>query len=170
MTLRRSVAMIALFTLAGTGMARADWLDGAWSEESARTNGNPAVSISADTVHVVLPAASLRQAYEEGFTTAQALQEFLDRHGQRCSQLLDLNVPHPDLNVALSLQGPASFEDIPDGDAVLTALQHAGPGYQTDDGIALLFAVSPVKFEYRLNYTPTRHVRCVAPAADEATS
>ena len=117
----------------------------------------------------MLPAASLLQAYEEGFTAERALHDFLDRHGQRCSQLIDLNVPHPDLKVALSLQGRASFEDVAERDVVLAALEDAKTSYQAGD-IPVLFAVSPVQFEYRINYVPSRQVRCITPEEAEPTS
>jgi hypothetical protein len=169
MKLRQSMAVpiVAMFTVVGTGMARAGWLDGAWSEGSARRNGHPAVSMSADAVYIVLPAASLHQAYQEGLTTQQALSAFLDQYGQRCSDLIDLNVPHANLRTMLSLQGSARFEEIAEGDAALAAAEKA---HEPDAGIPLLFAVSPLKFEYRINYVPTRQVRCVAPAGDDATS
>ncbi|MGH9201110.1 MAG: hypothetical protein ACRD2A_07730, partial [Vicinamibacterales bacterium] len=91
MKLRLSVTMVALVTFVGTGIARADWLDDAWSEDSVLINGNPAVSISGDIIYVVLPTATLHQAYDSGVTTEEALRVFLDRHGQRCSHLIDLN-------------------------------------------------------------------------------
>jgi hypothetical protein len=162
--------MGALAIFVGTGIAQADWLDDAWSEESVRRDGNPAVSLSGDTVHVVLPAASLHRAYEEGLTTEQVLQGFLDRHGQRCSHVIDLNVPHPHLKVTLSLQGQASFEGIPARDELLTVLRSAYLKYHTDDSIPPLFTVSPAKFEYSINYVPAHQVRCVAPGEDDATS
>ncbi len=170
MGLRLSATMGALVIFVGTGTAQADWLDDAWSEEWVRMNGNPAVSMSGDAVHVVLPATSLHQAYEEGFTTEQALQDFLERHGQRCSHLIDLNVPHPNLKVTLSFEGRAPFESVPERDEVLTTLKRAYLRYRADDSIPLLFTVSPVEFEYSINYVPTHQVRCVAPGDDDATS
>src|SRR5215813_13693304 len=99
MRLGLSATMGALVIFVGTGNVQADWLDDVWSEEWVRMNGNPAVSISGDGVQVVLPATSLQKAYEQGLTTEQALHDFLERHGQRCSHLIDLNVPHPNLKV-----------------------------------------------------------------------
>jgi hypothetical protein len=158
--------MVALGTLVGTGIAQADWVDDAWSEDSVRINGNPAVTISGDAIYVVLPAATLHQAYDAGVTTEDALRVFLDRHGQRCSDLIDLNVPHPNLNVTLSLQGWIPFEDIQEGDEVLSTLENAYLKYHSDDSIPLLFTSSPVKFKFSINYVPTRQVRCVAPKDD----
>jgi hypothetical protein len=162
--------MGALAILVGTGTAQADWLDDAWSEEWVRKNGNPAVSMSGDAIHVVLPATSLHQAYEEGFTTEHALQDFLDRYGQRCSHLIDLNVPHPNLKVTLSLQVWTPFEGIPEREEVLVALKSAYLRYRADDSIPLLFTTSPVEFEYSIDYVPTHQVDCIAPGDDDTTS
>jgi hypothetical protein len=165
-----SATIVVLVIAVGTGMARADWVDDAWSEDSVRKHGNPAVSISGDTIYVVLPAATLHQAYEAGVTTEDALRAFLDRHGQRCSDLVDLNVPHPNLKVTLLLQDWTAFEDGPEGDDVLSALKRAYLKYQADNSIPLLFTTSPVTFEFSINYMPTRQVRCVAPNDDGPTS
>jgi hypothetical protein len=165
-----SATIGALGILVGTGTVQADWLDDVWSEEWVQMNGNPAVSMSGDGVQIVVPAILLQQAYEEGFTTEQALQDFLDRHGQRCSHLVDLNLPHPNLKVTLSLQVPAALESIPENDEVLAAVKSTLLRYRTDDSIPLLFTISPVKFEYSINYVPTHQVHCVAPNDDDMTS
>jgi len=157
------VTTVALEMLVGAGIAHADWIDDAWSEDSARVNGNPAVSISGDTIYLALPSATLQQAYDAGLSTKDALHRFLDRHGQRCSQLIDLNFPHPHLRVMLSLQDGTPFENLPEGDEVLGALKRAYLRYHTDGSSPLLFTVSPVKFEFSINYVPTRRVRCIAP-------
>ena len=61
---------ISIFViLVGTGAAASDWLDDAWSDESVRINGNPAISIQSDSISVVLPTATLAAAYEEGVST-----------------------------------------------------------------------------------------------------
>jgi hypothetical protein len=166
MKLTLSATMVALVIFVGTSIAWADWLDDAWSEDSVRTNGNPAVSISGDTIYVVLPAATLHQAYDAGVTTEDALRVFLDRHGQRCSDLIDLNIPHPKLKVTLSLQGWMPFEDIPNGDEVLSTVKNAYLKYHSDDSIPLLFTSSPVAFEFSINYVPTHQVRCIVPNDD----
>jgi hypothetical protein len=167
---RRSGLFALAIAFLGTDAAQADWLDDVWSEDSVRTNGNPAASISDDTVYVVLPVASLHQAYEQGLTTEEALHDFLNRHGQRCSSLIYLNVPHPNLKVMLSLQARTSFEGVWEEDKVLTRLTTAYVKYHADDSYPLLFTISPVKFEYSINYVPTRQVRCVAPKDDDSTS
>ena len=164
------IGMVALSALLGTDPARADWVEDAWSEDSVRMNGNPAVSISRGAVHVVLPAMSLHQAYEEGLTTRQILRAFLDRHAQRCSDVLDLNVPHPNLRVALSLQGRMSFDDIPEQDEVLTALKEVYRKQGSSAGAPMLFTVSPVQFELSIDYVPTRRVRCILPTGGDANS
>jgi 6-phosphogluconate dehydrogenase len=47
--------------------------------------GNPAITIYGDTVDIVLPTATVYREYEEGLTTQDILDAFLDRYGQRCS-------------------------------------------------------------------------------------
>src|SRR5262245_36187659 len=143
---KQSMAMAALLTLVGTGAARADWLDRAWDEDSARKHGHPAVSIAGDTVHIVLPAALLEQAYEEGLTTGQALAGFLDRYGQRCSHLIDLGVPHHRLKTTLSLEGPAAFEALARQDRAALRADAASPEDRSGDRIPLLFTVQPATF------------------------
>jgi len=55
-----SAAALALATFVGSDLARADWLSDAWSEDSVRRNGNPAIIIQRDAIHVVLPGAAAR--------------------------------------------------------------------------------------------------------------
>ncbi|HEX2114189.1 MAG TPA: hypothetical protein VHM01_07265 [Alphaproteobacteria bacterium] len=162
MKLVLSAAALALATFVGSGLARADWLGDAWSEESVRRNGNPAITIHRDSIHVVLPAATLRQAYDEGATTERVLSEFLERYGQRCSSLLKLNAPHPNLKVRLSLQTRTSFDEISEDDEVLTALKTEYLK-RTETGSPVLFTTSPGHFDYTINYVPKRQVRCVTP-------
>lgn len=78
------VSLALLFTVLALGghvAAEADWLDDAWSERSVLVNGNPAISINGNSVYIALPAATLHQAYSEGLSTEEILQDFLDRYG-----------------------------------------------------------------------------------------
>jgi len=45
-----SAAALALATFVGSDLARADWLSDAWSEDSVRRNGNPAITIQRDSI------------------------------------------------------------------------------------------------------------------------
>jgi len=158
-----SAAALAIAIFGGSDLARADWLGDAWSEESVRKNGNPAITIHRDAIHVVLPAATLRQAHNEGVTTEQALGAFLERYGQRCSGLLKLNAPHPSLKVTLSLQTRTSFDDIPEDDETLAELKAEYLKRYSEMGSPVLFTVSPGRFDFTIDYAPKRQVRCVTP-------
>jgi len=171
-TLKWSLAVAASLFPAGAGGAHADWLDSAWNEDWAGRHGHPSISMSSGARHVVLPAVLLQQVYDESLTTVQALGAFLDRFGQRCSGLIDLNAPHRDLKVTLSLKTPASLQQLTeeDRDTLRTAWEAAYPSDRTEEHIPLLFAVSPVSFGYGIDDLPTRRIRCVAPGDDEPTS
>jgi hypothetical protein len=162
-----SAAILIAFALGGARSAIADWLDDAWSDDSVQINGNPAITISGDVIHVTLPAATLRQAHQQGLSTKEALVAFIDRYGQRCSHLLNLNLPHPGLKVALSLQVPSTL-DVASGEAKeLEALTRAYLKQHEEIDLPLLFLVSPGEVEYSIDYVPMRRVRCVAPTDDE---
>jgi hypothetical protein len=88
-----SIAALVLATVFTSGLAWADWLSDAWSAESVRRHGSPAITIRRGSIQVVLPAAALNQAYDEGVTTERAFSDFVERYAQRCSGLVDLNVP-----------------------------------------------------------------------------
>lgn len=163
MKLIHSAAVLALATLAASGPARADWLRDVWSEESVRQNGSPAITIGRDSIHVVLPAATLRQAQNEGFTTERALGDFLEKYGQRCSGLANLNAPQPNLKVTLSLQNPARFEDILEGDEVLAEFKAEYLRRRAKPESPVLFTVSPGQVEFTIDYAPKRQVRCAVP-------
>jgi len=87
------------------------------------------------------------------------LQAFIDRDGQRCSHLLDLNISKPGLKVAaigVPTPHPASL-----GFATTTI----GATSRDDDGtdMPLLFLVSPGEIEYSIDYTRTRSAHCMTP-------
>jgi len=153
----------ALAVLLASGPVRADWLADAWSDQSVRRNGSPAITIGRNSIHVVLPEHTLRQAHAEGMTTERAVGDFLEKYGQRCSGLLDLNARHAALKVKLSLQTRSSFDDIPDGDAVLAEMKAEFLKRYSDRGSPVLFTVAPDHVELTIDYVPTRQVRCVAP-------
>jgi hypothetical protein len=162
MKLGPAIAIVTLATFVGTGIAHANWLDDAWSEKSVRMNGSPAITIRGDSIYVVLPTATLLQAHDEGVATRDALRDFLERYGQRCSKSVDLNVANPNLIVVLSLQSPSRFENVSEN-VELTALRNAYLKFGVKNDLPLLFTVSHSKIEYSINYVPTRRVRCVAP-------
>jgi hypothetical protein len=158
-----SIAALVLATVFTSGLAWADWLSDAWSAESVRRHGSPAITIRRGSIQVVLPAAALNQAYDEGVTTERALSDFVERYAQRCSGLVDLNVPQADLKVSLSLQTRTSLDEISEDDEVLTALKTEYLKRGDAIGSPMLFTASPGRFNFTLDYVPKRQVRCAAP-------
>ena len=158
-----SAAALALASIVGSNLAHADWLGDAWSTDSVRRNGSPALTIRRGSIHVVLPAAALNQAYDEGLSTERALGDFLERYAQRCSGLLDLNVPQPNLKVTLSLQTPTSLDEISEADEALTALKSEYLKRRIETETPMLFIVSPGQFDLTVDYVPKRRTRCALP-------
>jgi hypothetical protein len=165
-----ALSIVAFIAVAGADVAQASWLDDAWGRDSVRLNGAPAITVHAESVHVVLPVAMLLQAHSEGSTTEIALRDFLERYGQRCSDLLDLNAAHPNLKVRLSLQRPATLTDIDERDAALTLLRDAHLNQPSDDGAPALFTVSPGHLDLTIDYAPKRRAYCISPEAAVPTS
>ena len=133
-------------------------------------NGTPAITFHADSVYVVFPIATLLQAHVEGITTEDAVRAFLERYGQRCSNLIDLNAPHSSLRVRLSLQSPADLGDIDQEDEVLFSFRSVYLKEKLDPDVPSLFTVSPDHLDLTINYVPTRQVHCVSPGAVSPTS
>lgn len=160
-------AIILLAAIMLPAIARADWLDEVWSEESVRTNGSPAITIRRDAVDVVLPVAILRKARDEGVTLANVINAFLDRYGPHCSDLLSFNLPRPGLKVQLSLQSEVPSESQSNDMLRFRKESNLVPSVSNR---ARLFTVSPEHFDLSIDYVPTRHVRCVKLEAAEPTS
>src|SRR6266849_3664651 len=102
----RLVLAVTLVFLADTGLARADWLDDAWSSKSTGLRGNPAITVHPDGVSVVLPRETLDEAFaQRGMTQQEALRAFLARYSPQCSHVLDLNTAQPNLTELGRLSG-----------------------------------------------------------------
>jgi hypothetical protein len=175
----------ALVFLADTGLARADWLDDAWSTKSTSLHGTPAITVHPDGVSVVLPAATFDAALlERGMTRPDALRAFLDRYSPQCSHVLNLNVAQPNLMVELRIQVATSLEDVPAQslDEMMTAMETveipssngteskaAGTKGTGKDGrapiphITQVFTTSPERFSFSIDYAPEKIAHCVVP-------
>jgi hypothetical protein len=178
--MRIPVALVVILVVFGNiAMARADWLDDAWSGKSTALHGNPAITVHSDGVSVVLPAATLDAAFSErGLTRADALRAFLGRYSPQCSNVLDLNVAQPNLAVELRIQAAMSLEELSaqSQDEMLTAMETvkippskaAGPKTAGKDRarvprIAQAFTTLPERFSFTIDYAPDKIVHCVAP-------
>jgi hypothetical protein len=90
------------------------------------------------------PAETLRAAKHAGLTTREAVTQFIERWGQHCSDVLDLDQPHNDLHIKLSLSRPSTI-----------------PG---------LFVTDDKEVDMTINYLPSRRAHCVTPGEDSPTS
>lgn len=125
--------------------ARQAWLEDAWSDETVDETGGPAVTLEADgSVIVVLPAKTLAAARRAGLSTRAAVARFIERWGQHCSDVLDLDQPHAGLRVVLSLS---------------RATRLPGLFVSDDEEVPLV-----------IDYVPMRRASCAAPGAEAPTS
>jgi hypothetical protein len=171
----RLVFVVILVFLADIGLARADWLENAWSGKSTALHGNPAITVHPDGLSVVLPAETLDEAFSErGMTRPDALRAFLDRYSPQCSNVLDLNTAQPNLTVELRIQAATALEDLPakNLDEMFVAMETVKipPSKGTGkDGraqvprIAQVFTTLPERFDFSIDYAPDTIAHCVAP-------
>ena len=159
----------ALVAAAVAVPAHADWLAGAWPADSQAPNGSPAITLNrSGAVAVVLPDAVLAQAQAEGVSTEGAVRAFLGRYAARlCSGLIDMNVPHPTLQVDLVIQRPVSLDEMDaatqdDAAAALNqSLTTAKPG--TAPHVDTAFVVDRKRLTLSIDYAPDRASRCIDP-------
>jgi hypothetical protein len=176
---------ILVFLLADIALARADWLEDAWSGKSTAQRGSPAITVHPGGLSVVLPAETLDEAFSErGMTRPDALRAFLDRYSPQCSTVLDLNTAQPNLTVELRIQAAMSLDDLPANslDEMFAAMEtvkiapstgtestDAGSKGTGKDGhtqiprIAQAFTTLPERFDFSIDYAPDRIAHCVAP-------
>lgn len=141
MTARLAVAGVLALLLAAAPARAADWLEHAWDEGG----DEPAVTLTAEGgVILVLPEATLAAARRAGLSTKDAVTAFLERYGQHCSDLLDLDQPHAGLRVLLSLSRATPL-----------------PG---------LFVTDDEEVPLVIDYVPTRRAVCVTPGEPGPTS
>lgn len=125
--------------------AKQSWLEQAWSDETVAETGGPAVTLEADgSVIVVLPARTLAAARRAGLSTKAAVTRFIERWGQHCSDLVDLDQPHAGLRVVLSLSRATEL-----------------PG---------LFVADDEEVPLVVDYVPTRRASCASPGEPAPTS
>ncbi|HUH83039.1 MAG TPA: hypothetical protein VLX85_00425 [Stellaceae bacterium] len=159
--------------------AKADWLERAWSDDSVATNGAPAVTLAANGgVLVVLPEATLREAYAAGLDTKTAVSLFLGRWGQRCSDVLDLEQEKKNIKVELFLQRPVALEDVPkavQGEILSTLLalkKEAAKGAPKSaktpppPPVESVFVVSETHVDFVIDYVPHGKASCRRPGSE----
>ncbi len=147
--------------------ARADWLERAGSDEAAAEMGAPAFTLNGAGILLVLPEGTLAEAHAAGRSSREAVELLVERYGQHCSPLLDLDRPHAHLHVQLFLQKPVALEDAPDRvqGEILDALKAKTSGKKLPH-VKNLFVADDASTELYIDYVPTRRANCVVPGAE----
>jgi hypothetical protein len=176
--MRKILTLLAGLVVAAVP-AKADWLERAWSDESVARNGEPAVTLGEDGVLLVLPEATLRDAYAAGLDTRAAVGLFLGRWGQRCSDVIDLDEGHRNLKVQLFLQRAVALEDAAEtvqGEILATLLalkkeaekgRHKLAKTKTLPRVDSVFIVSEKHVDFIIDYVPQGKASCRRPGSDE---
>jgi len=99
----------------------------------------------------------------EAVAPAEAARLLVQRYGQRCSDVLDLDRPRAHLRVQVFLQRPVALEDASERvqGEILGVLKTAKT--KPLPRVARLFAVTDAPAEIFIDYVPQRHARCVIP-------
>jgi hypothetical protein len=146
--------------------ARADWLATVWPKTADAKNGNPAITVNADAVIVVLPETVLAEAHTAGLSVPDTVRTFLARYAPRmCSSVLDMSSAHHELKVELRVQRPTAFEamDTATQDAAALALNQTVGRSSTVPRIDRAFVVDKDGVVLSIDYVPEKIANCVAP-------
>jgi hypothetical protein len=142
--------------------AYADWVDRAWDADAVEENRIPAITLGPAGVLLVLPEETLDEARQAGLSTPQAAELLLQRYGQHCSSIIDLDRPHPHLKVQLFLERRVAFKDAPP-----EVRGEIGEALTTDSSTAqapdMLSVTSEKSSDFFIDYVPSRTARCVSP-------
>jgi hypothetical protein len=143
------------------GPAHANWLDHAWDAQAVEANLAPAITLGAAGVLLVLPQETLDAAHAAGLSTPDAVQQLVERYGQHCSDVIDLDQPHQHLRVQLFIEKRVAFPAAPAGTQgeVRDALKSRQSALPPDT-----LAVTPEdSSELFIDYVPARSAHCIAP-------
>jgi hypothetical protein len=146
--------------------ARAGWLEHAASDEMIDAAGMLAVTLSDEGVLLEVPEAVMQEAQTAGVGMAEAARLLVQRHGQRCSDILDLNRPHAHLRVQVFLQRPVALEDA--GELVQGEILDALKTAKTKrlPHVNNLFVVAREGAEVFIDYVPGPKAQCVQPGVE----
>lgn len=159
-------------TLLAAAPAYANWLDDAWSDRTVDRTGSPAITLGSDGVVLVMPAATLAAARAEGVGTQAAVTLFIERYGQHCSDVIDLDRKQT-LHVQLFLSNPVDLNDASEGiqDEVGDALTKVSDRRaKRPPHVQSVFVVAPEHVNFTIDYVPERKASCVTPGDDDKTS
>jgi hypothetical protein len=141
--------------------AAAGWLEHAASDEMIDANGMLAVTLGDAGVLLVVPEAVVQEAQAAGVGLAEAARLLVQRYGQHCSDVLDLDRPHARLRVQVFLQRPTALEDASERvqgeilDALKTAKTKPLPRVDS------LFVTAEERSDIFIDYVPDRKAHCV---------
>jgi hypothetical protein len=142
------------------GPAHANWLDRAWDDDAVAQNLAPAITLGEAGVLLVLPQATLDDAHAAGVSTPDAVRQLVERYGQHCSAIVDLNQPHPHLKVRLFIARRVPLADAPQ--ATQREVRETVKSGRTaaPDTLAV---TSDDYSELVIDYVPARTAHCVTP-------
>ena len=163
-------AVFGLTLLAATP-AYANWLDDAWTDGTVDRTGGPAITLGGDGVILVMPAVTLAAAHAEGVGTKAAVTLFIERYGQHCSNVIDLNRKQ-NLRVQLFLSNPTDLNDASEGTQqevgdALTKISDRRP--KRPPHVQSLFVTAPEHLAFSVDYVPERKASCVTPGDDKTS-
>jgi hypothetical protein len=162
----RLIAVCLAAVIAVASPAKADWLERAASDDMIDANGMLAVTLGDAGVLLVVPEAVIQEAQAAGIGMPEAARLLVQRYGQRCSDVLDLDRPHAHLRVQVLLQRPAALEDASERvqgeilDALKTAKTKPLPR------VSNLFATAEERTEIFIDHVPGRKGQCVQLGAE----
>jgi hypothetical protein len=144
--------------------AHADWLDRAWDGNAVAENRAPAITLGVGGVLLVLDQTTLDDAHAAGLSTHDAVRQVLQRYGQHCSDVIDLNRPHRHLRVRLYIARRVPFRKAPANtrSEVGQAMKSTGAKAPPDT----LSVTSEHYSELFIDYRPSRNAECILPGAE----
>ncbi len=143
------------------GPAHANWLDRAWDAQAVEANLAPAITLGAAGVLLVLPQETLDAAHAEGLSTPDAVQQLVERYGQRCSGVIDLDQPHQHLRVQLFIEKRVAFAAAPE--SVQGEVRDAQKSPQSAPPPDTLAVTPEQSSELFIDYVPARTAHCITP-------
>jgi hypothetical protein len=160
------IARYAALLLFVATPAQADWLDRAWDGQAVDENREPSITLGETGVLVVLPQTTLDDAHAAGLSTPDAVRQILERYGQHCSAVIDLDRPHPHLRVELYLEKNIALATAPSDtrSEVQGALKSQAPKAPPDT----LSVTAENYSELFIDYVPRRIAHCTEPGGAES--
>lgn len=157
------VKYAALLMLIATP-AHADWLERAWDAKAVSENRAPAITLGLGGVLLVVDQTTLDDAHAAGLSTPDAVSKLLERYGQHCSDVIDLDRPHRHLRVKLYIAKRVPLREAParTRSEVRQAARSKGAKAPPDS----LSVTAEHYSELFIDYEPSRNAVCILPGAE----